>query len=462
MNKCMYVIGGVVLLVALLVGRLYLQPCNMSTSTLSDGRVRFESFGACYPLPFSAINEILRPFAAYAFPLTVDSMLAKFPELDSTTEDYKQMKEGLAVILETLRENNPNIFTPFGRLAAHGYLQDQVAGFLFMQKALKQYPEIEDEVLESPVIIPSMARTGTTLLHRALSATNKFRVLKQYELQYPIHPNGSFPLTEEHKKQAYAKCEQSLSAYQEILPWFSVVHPTSCDMEEEELILETTTGHSLFYSTLLQSAPYLDWLFSKDGRFGLEGVKLGLKIIQHQDRIDSGLGKDYKPKPYLLKSPVHASRLKVLKELFPDATVILTHRDPVVSSISGMHLAAMLGSVFYEQVDLDNTAALMHKIDQASLRSQIYDMKAFGDKVMHVKSSELFADNWGVIKQVLEFVGVQVTENVERAVKDLLKASPREGSVKLAYDKATFNTSTAKMEEVMGKELVQKYREMYL
>ena len=57
----------------------------------------------------------------------------------------------------------------FGRLFLKGMMQGILATNLKIQLLLKQHPEIQQEVIEKPVILASFTRTGATFLYQVLA-----------------------------------------------------------------------------------------------------------------------------------------------------------------------------------------------------------------------------------------------------------------------------------------------------
>jgi hypothetical protein len=53
------------------------------------------------------------------------------------------------------------------------------------EDAYRRHPEIADEVLERPLVIVGLARTGTTMLHRMLASDRRWLALLWYESRNP-------------------------------------------------------------------------------------------------------------------------------------------------------------------------------------------------------------------------------------------------------------------------------------
>ena len=125
-------------------------------------------------------------------------------------------------------------------------------------------------------------------------------------------------------------------------PELATIHPLdACAADEEIMLLE----HS-FYSTVPESFAYVpsyaQWLASHDNTPGYRYLFTLLQFLQWQKKQQGQTAGRW-----LLKTPHHLHHLDILLRVFPGATVIQTHRDPLqtVPSLCSMNYAlASMGS----------------------------------------------------------------------------------------------------------------------
>ena len=80
-------------------------------------------------------------------------------------------------------------------------------------------------------------------------------------------------------------------------------------------------------------------------------------------------------KRWLLKTPVHLTRLKELFEVYPDACVIMTHRDPKKIIPSAASLVSTVRSLYSDHEDPHVTGSEQHEVWSQYLDSFVENRK---------------------------------------------------------------------------------------
>lgn len=226
-------------------------------------------------------------------------------------------------------------------------------------------PELEATPVRAPVFITGMQRTGTTKLHRLLACAPELRHLSSAEGLNPCPLGG--PVRDEPgealRRMAFAKRAERGMRY--MSPALFAIHPIEAAAPEEDVFLFDVTFISPAVDASLSVPSYTRWIREIDQRPPYAYVRRLIQCLlwqrpgppwSAQDRAGQpGSGqprteqqRPARPRPerYLGKTPHHQENLDVLFEVFPDAKVIHTHRDPleVVPSFSSMmaHAGAML------------------------------------------------------------------------------------------------------------------------
>ena len=227
------------------------------------------------------------------------------------------------------------------------------------EAAYARHPEIADEVLERPVVIVGLARTGTTMLHRMLAANPAFLSLRWWESRHPapFDMEGRPPAGDDPRIQAadprieaadprIEAAEEEVRAICEAAPEIVAAHPLDAHAPDEEIML---LEHS-FFST--NSEAYVDvpsfsrWLDEQDQRPGYAYLARLLRLVQWQKRRRGEPGRRW-----VLKTPHHLGFMDLLFDTFPDAFVIQTHRDPVQTIPSLASLVHTIRSTGTDAVD---------------------------------------------------------------------------------------------------------------
>ena len=102
---------------------------------------------------------------------------------------------------------------------------------------------------------------------------------------------------------------------------------------------------------------YAAWLAACDMRPAYESHRLVLQILQRR----------WPPRRWALKSPVHLHSLPTLLDVYPDARIVITHRDPLTVLSSVTSLIATLRWAHSDRVDFAEIAAAHARMYHADL-----------------------------------------------------------------------------------------------
>ncbi len=90
-------------------------------------------------------------------------------------------------------------------------------------------------------------------------------------------------------------------------------------------------GRSLLFNVLYRVHSYQEWLMKQPSTSPMRFHKRFLQTLQH--------GSKRPAKTWLLKTPWHMFTLDALWGVYPDAKIIMPHRDPagMIASLSSLH-----------------------------------------------------------------------------------------------------------------------------
>ncbi|GJP52794.1 hypothetical protein CLOM_g11884 [Closterium sp. NIES-68] len=235
---------------------------------------------------------------------------------------------------------NANLST-FGRIAIWLDVQRLLQCRLQLVEHRKQHPEIEDERIKSPLVVLGMPRTGTTLLFNLLSLDSRtFRTPRTWECHHVYPP----PQRASYESDPRAGLmEESLFALDALVPDLKHIHHMTARGPQEtfELMCYDCTSFVLPFA-YLHAPEYLDWFMASHITPTYRFLRWQLQYLQHH-----GPSAPH----WLLKSPEHIFSLPALLEVFPDARVVCTHRDPLRVLPSAHSLMRCFRSLTCEQVD---------------------------------------------------------------------------------------------------------------
>ena len=208
--------------------------------------------------------------------------------------------------------------TGLGRMLMFGDCVRAAANRLLIADLLQRHPEIRDIPIENPVIVVGLPRSGTTNLVNLLAADTRFRSMPLWESYEPV-PTPGEPDTVDGVDPRWSRCQQAWEAMQSGAPLVAAMHPMEPDHVHEEIELMGPDFSSYNLEWVARAPGWRDYYLGHDQTPHYAYMKTVLQILQW-----------YRPRPrWVLKSPQHLEQLGPLLTTFPDATIVVTHRDPV-------------------------------------------------------------------------------------------------------------------------------------
>ncbi len=233
-----------------------------------------------------------------------------------------------------------------GRHLMYSKLTELLVNRLRIEQHFKQHPEVEQETIAPPLVIVGLPRTGTTLLHRLLACDPLFYSMAWWETRYPV-PFAGEKL--EAPLQRIERARQDVKLMVEFVPKLMTIHPIDAEQADEEVMLMEHSFMSAFNS-YAHVPSYMDWLYSISEKPAYDYLKRAMKYLQWQKRA-----RGIEAERWVLKSPHHLLRMKLLLAEFPDARIIQTHRDPVETIPS---IASFIDTLWHlHSDDVDSAAA---------------------------------------------------------------------------------------------------------
>ena len=286
------------------------------------------------------LTDMQRAAIDYGETLTIDfdrdTILAEAADATGLTDfgatDYLAR---LDLLLEEWRSDDG--LTGIGRLSLRNKLLSFAKSRLLIQDLLTRHPEIHDERIERPIIVAGLPRSGTTHLLNLMAADQRLRSLPLWESYEPVPMPGE-PVTGDASDPRFQRCQQQWEMMQQMTPYLAAMHPMNPEHIHEELELMGPDFASYNFEWLSHSPRWRDHYLSTDQTPHYAYLKTALKILQWQDK--QRLGDAYTPRRWVLKCPQHLEQLPVLQKTFPDATIAVTHRDPVAVIQSAVTMLA--------------------------------------------------------------------------------------------------------------------------
>lgn len=311
--------------------------------------------------------------------------------------------DGLGVLVESF--NRDAALTEKGTRAARAIVRGALTARLVSEAGFGACPAPQEIV--RPVFVTGLPRTGTTFLHRLLAADPGSQGL---ELWLAEAPQRRPPRQEWESNLTYNFVRQGLEKHRTARPSFSGVHEMGADQVEECWQLLRQSMRSVSFECLFYLPGYSSWLACAEWTAAYRRHKRNLQLIGHDDA-----------RRWVLKNPSHIFALDALLTVYPDALVVVTHRDPAVSMASMCSLAAQASagwsSVFQGKVIGAEQLALWSRgwTSFRAARTRYPD-----SRFLDVEYGELVSDPLGVVRRIYSRLGAELSDTVTDAMRPLM------------------------------------------
>jgi hypothetical protein len=314
--------------------------------------------------------------------------------------------------------------TGLGRMLMFGDWARAAANRLRIHHLLRSHPEILDVRIEAPVIVIGLPRSGTTHLVNLLAADSRFRSMPLWESYEPV-PNPEEPVVVAGVDPRWTRCQAAWEAMQAGAPLVAAMHPMDPDHvhEENELMAPDFSNYNLEW--VARAPQWRDYYLSHDQTPHYAYMKTVLQILQW-----------YRPRErWVLKSPQHLEQIRPLMTTFPDAMIVVTHRDPVAviqSTITMLCYGARTAyrtprPEWYRDYWTDRIGRLL----DASLHDRhLLPEERTTDVLFH----EYMADEMGTLERVYDSAGMELTEEARTEIDGYRHAHPRGKEGQVRYD----------------------------
>jgi len=333
--------------------------------------------------------------------------------------------------------------TAMHRAVLHGYLLRYASNRLLIHETLKRHPEILDEEIHHPVIVTGLPRSGTTHLVNLLAADARFHSLPLWESYEPV-PLPTESGFEGGTDPRYARCAAAWDGMRTVTPLLASMHPMEPDHIHEELELMGPDFASYNFEWLTMSPCWRDHYYAHDQTPHYQYLKRVLQLLQWQRRSPG--------KRWVLKCPQHLEQLGVLKRVFPDATLVFTHRDPVAVIQSTLTMCAYIQRMQRPKIEMEWLREYWIARIEHLLRACVRDRALWPEpRSVECRFHLFMREPWRILEEVYAKAELPVTRAAHTQLDDYLLAHPRGKAGQVIYDlKGDFGVDPAQLRERLG------------
>lgn len=326
-----------------------------------------------------------------------------------------EWREPFEVLIESINaEAGLNLF---GRLMTRNDILMLLQARLGIEAAYREHPEIDDEIIDAPVFVTGLPRSGTSITFEILAQDPQFGSVRNWEMMFPYPPPERATYETDPRIE---RCQNLVTQWGRVTPTYRAMHEMGANIPNECILAYACTFLSEYLTALFQVPTYYQYLAASDMTPVYRYYKRMLKMLQWRNPR----------RHWLLKAPSHLGNLPVIFDVFPDARVVVTHRDPIKAFASNTDL---LGTFYWMRSDQPFDASafenlLTHEAVAARL-NQVIDWTESGripaDRLFHFKYATMIEQPIEGIRQLYREAGLTLTAEAEQRMRDYLAAKPQ-------------------------------------
>ena len=342
-------------------------------------------------------------------------------------------REGLDVLGDSITAESR--LNDLGAVAARANIVGSLSNRLRIVDYIATHPDVADERIDSPLIVIGMFRAGTTLLSQLFDQDPANRALLSWEVADSVPPPTPENFRSGPRVEAVRAGQEMLS---QINPAIDTVHHEQADQATECLGILGQEFKSLLWEAVTNVPTYGAWLDGADHLSAYEHHRRVLQVLQH-----GGVrGR------WTLKSPHHAIALDALTTVYPDARLVLLHRDPVMLCASVCSLIRTLSSTF---TDADFTPYIAerwpHVLDLCVERVDAFRSEHPEFPIIDVPYVDLVRTPVATVGRIYEAAGWHLDDAVAARMDAYLAANPKGKFGTHHYDLAEFGLDEGAIRE---------------
>jgi hypothetical protein len=291
---------------------------------------------------------------------------------------------------------------------------------------LKHHPQIKQVAIDRPIFIVGLPRSGTTHLENLIAADRRLRYLPVYLGREAVPmpgevrgPDGREP----RWHRANARWERLRSnAIMEAMHEHSPDH--ACGDNE----LQIPNFASYQWEWMADVPCWRDHYLSTDQTPHYAYGRTMLQAIAFQQPDD---------RRWVLKGNQHSEQLPVLVRVYPGATIVMTHRDPLAILQSVLTMRGLQVLANQKQPDIRGHVAYWVDRIERMLRAYIRDIEAVpAAQRLDLLFQDVMADDVGTAQRVLASADLPPTPESADDLHSYMEHHPRGKAGRVVYDLA--------------------------
>jgi hypothetical protein len=294
--------------------------------------------------------------------------------------------------------------------------------------------------VEAPIVILGLPRTGSSILHETLAAGPGMRTPLIWEVR-------DFSLVHEvNTAQAEARMQEieaAIARKNDAVPGYAAIHYENPHIPMECVALTILDLVSTQFSTIAWAPTYREFLLGQDMRETYRWHRRALRFLQARAPGNR----------WVLKAPMHSLYVAALRETYPDAVFLQTHREPIKVVGSFCSLCATLRRGWSDRQATAGDAA-QDAAYAAELVRHVVDFRRAHSELEHsfhdVAFRRFMAQPEATLAAIFAHCGMDFTADARAATLGYLESRPRDKHGTHNYELAQFGLTAGAIEALFA------------
>ena len=344
-----------------------------------------------------------------------------------------EFREGLRTLCAAVTDEAE--LSELGAAAVHSTVVNGLTNRLRVVDWINAHPSVADEEIRAPLVVIGMFRAGTTFLSELLDQDPRNRALLRWEAGDSVPPPSDDLFRSGPRVDAVRASAEML---EQLNPRMRAIHYEDAAGPTECIAVMSQDFKSLSWEAITNVPSYSRWLLAVDQRSAYEYHRTVLQVLQ------SGGVRGR----WTLKSPHHAIALDALTATYPDARLVLLHRDPAVLCASVCSLIATLSGTFS---DADHTAYIADHwpamLEESVRRIDDFRERVPAHPIVDVAYADLVRDPVQTVERIYSATGDELDGVARENVGRYAAAHPKGLRGAHEYDLTAFGLDAATLRE---------------
>lgn len=330
------------------------------------------------------------------------------PDFDAVVAEALRMQKGLTdfggddhwpALRQLMASLDHAEWTAIGKFLVRAMARRALEHRLRIEDWFSKNPDANDIPIHRPIFVLGFPRTGTTLLQNLLSLPTHRRPLQFWELVSPIPVHSDYETDRRRRSRAI---KMYIFGAALIAPELPKLHHVAPDSPEECWSLFANTLSVLNFDLSHGLEDYGDWLLEQNLVWAYAEYRRQLQMLLHTQPAER----------LVLKCPEHLWFVDSLLKVFPDACIVMTHREPTDCIASYCSMVSLNRRTMAGHIDPKPLGRHIMKRFRQGTERAMAAREAHGheSQFLDVDFYDLVADPAAVVHRIESHFGLKSTD----------------------------------------------------